>query len=88
MEFLRELIARMIGSDENDPRVLRTVASVWTQFAAYMPNPIADRLAGAERTPDDADAIAQHLACFTIAGIRAIASHRRTGPQKNATEKH
>jgi AcrR family transcriptional regulator len=102
MEFLRELIARMIGSDENDPRVLRSVASVSTQFAAYMPNPIADRLAETERAPADADTIAEHLAQFTIAGIRAIAgqgstltttSHGRTRaaeehePQKN-TEKH
>jgi AcrR family transcriptional regulator len=84
MEFLRELIARMIGSDENDPRVLRSVASVSTQFAAYMPNPIADRLADSERTPADADAIAEHLAEFTIAGIRAIGSRGRT----RATEKH
>jgi TetR/AcrR family transcriptional regulator, regulator of cefoperazone and chloramphenicol sensitivity len=78
MEFLRELIARMIGSDEDDPRVLRSVASVSTQFAAYMPNPIADRLgAAAERSPADADAIAEHLAEFTIAGIRAVARSAR-----------
>ncbi len=82
MEFLRELIARMIGSDENDPRVLRSVASVSTQFAAYMPNPIADRLADSERTPADADAIAGHLADFTIAGIRAIGSRGRTRAAK------
>jgi TetR/AcrR family transcriptional regulator, regulator of cefoperazone and chloramphenicol sensitivity len=78
MEFLRELIARMIGSDENDPRVLRSVASVSTQFAAYMPNAIADRLAVTERAPADADTIAEHLAQFTIAGIRAIAGQGRT----------
>lgn len=83
MEFLRELIARMIGSDENDPRVLRSVASVSTQFAAYMPNPISDRLSEAERAPADADAIAEHLAEFTIAGIRAVAGHRTI--QKNTS---
>ena len=90
MEFLRELIARMIGSDENDPRVLRSVASVSTQFAAYMPNPIAERLADSERTPADADAIAEHLADFTIAGIRAIGSRRRTRATEKtrAAEKH
>ncbi len=78
MEFLRELIARMIGSDEDDPRVLRSVASVSTQFAAYMPNPIADRLgAGVERSFAEADAIAEHLAAFTIAGIRAVARSPR-----------
>ena len=87
MEFLRELIARMIESDENDPRVLRSVASVSTQFAAYMPNPIAERLADSERTPADADAIAEHLADFTIAGIRAIGSRGRTRATERDTSR-
>jgi AcrR family transcriptional regulator len=78
MEFLRELIARMIGSDESDPRVLRSVASVSTQFAAYMPNAIAERLgASLGAPPADPTAIAEHLAEFTIAGIRAVGRSAR-----------
>jgi TetR/AcrR family transcriptional regulator, regulator of cefoperazone and chloramphenicol sensitivity len=78
MEFLRELIARMIECDESDPRVLRSVGSVSSQFAAYMPNPIAERLgASLGAPPADAAAIAEHLAEFTIAGIRAVARSAR-----------
>lgn len=78
MEFLRELIAQMIGCDESDPRVLRSVASVSTQFAAYMPNPIAERLgASLGAPPADANEIAEHLAAFTIAGIRAVGRSTR-----------
>lgn len=78
MEFLRALIADMIGCEESDPRVLRSVASVSTQFAAYMPNPIAERLgASVGSLPSDADAIARHIAEFTIAGIRAVARSAR-----------
>jgi hypothetical protein len=57
----------------SDPRVGRSVASVWTQSAAYVANPIAERLGGPiAPTPDDVDAIAQHITEFSLAGIRAI----------------
>jgi TetR/AcrR family transcriptional regulator, regulator of cefoperazone and chloramphenicol sensitivity len=77
MEYLSEVIAELLGCDSSDPRVGRSVASVWTQSAAYVANPIAERL-GSSLTamPDDAEAIAQHIADFSIAGIRAIRGSR------------
>ena len=77
MEYLSEVIANLIGSDAADPRVVRSVASVWTQSMAYVANPIAERLgAPVPSTPGDVDAIARHIADFSIAGIRAL---RRSG---------
>jgi len=78
VEYLSAIIAKLIGSDTTDPRVARSVASVWTQSAAYVANPIAERLGEPiASTPEDADAIAQHIADFSIAGIRAIARPAR-----------
>jgi len=77
MEYLSEMIAELLGCEMTDPRVGRSVASVWTQSAAYVANPIAERLGGPiAPTPDDVDAIAQHIADFSIAGIRAIGRSR------------
>jgi hypothetical protein len=53
------------------------VASVWTQSAAYVANPIAERLAGPiAPTPADVEAVADHIAEFSIAGIRGIRAVR------------
>jgi AcrR family transcriptional regulator len=77
MEYLSEVIADLLGCDAGDPRVSRSVASVWTQSAAYVANPIAERLGRPiAATADDAEAIAQHIADFSIAGIRAISGSR------------
>jgi hypothetical protein len=74
MEYLAEVIAGIMGCDATDPRVLRSVASVSTQPAAYIPNPIAERIAPAMGPAvGDVETIAQHIAEFSIAGIRAIA---------------
>jgi len=74
MEYLTEVIADLIGCDSTDPRVGRSVASVWTQSAAYIANPIAERLGGPiAPTSSEEDAIARHITDFSMAGIRAIA---------------
>ena len=77
MEYLSEIVADLLKCDAADPRVGRSVASVWTQSAAYVANPIADRLGGpVAATPDDVETIAQHIADFSLAGIRAIGGSR------------
>jgi AcrR family transcriptional regulator len=77
MEYLSEVIVDLLGCDAADPRVSRSVASVWTQSAAYVANPIAERLGSSiAATAADADTIAQHIADFSIAGIRAISGSR------------
>jgi AcrR family transcriptional regulator len=78
MEYLSEVIADLIGCDLTDPRVGRSVASVWAQSEPYVANPIAERGGGPiAPAASDIDAIARHITDFSIAGIRAIA---RTSP--------
>src|SRR5262249_54439202 len=76
IEFLSALVAEILDCDSDDPRVLRCVASIQAQSIAYLPNPIADRLGLTFKpTPAHIDAVAQHIADFSIAGVHAI---RRT----------
>jgi AcrR family transcriptional regulator len=73
IDYLRGLISEMIGCAPSDPRVLRCAASVQAQSAAYLPNAIASRLGMPHKfTPAEIDEIAQHVADFSIAGIREI----------------
>jgi len=74
LEYLSGLIAEIIGCAPSDQRVLRCVASVQTQSIAYLPNPIAARL-GLTFKPTAAhlDELADHIAEFSLAGVRAVA---------------
>ena len=73
VEYLSGVIARIIGSDPRDERVLRCVASVQAQAVAYFPNPIAQRLGFVlDPTPAQIGKAADHIATFSIAGVRAI----------------
>jgi AcrR family transcriptional regulator len=77
IEYLSGLVARIIGCPVEDRRVLRAVASIQAQMIAYLPNPIAARL-GFAFTPTQAnlDEVADHIATFSLAGVRAIARRR------------
>jgi AcrR family transcriptional regulator len=73
VEYLSGVIARILGCDLGDERVLRCVASVHAQAVSYFPNPIAARLGFVfEPTRDQIDKAAHHIATFSIAGVRAI----------------
>jgi len=73
VEYLAGLIAEIIDSAPTDQRVLRCVASVQTQMIAYLPNPIAARLGLANKpTAANLDEIAEHIAAFSLAGVRAV----------------
>ena len=73
IDYLSGLVARMMGCPVQDRRVLRAVASIQAQTIAYLPSPIAVRL-GFVFTPTRAnlDEVAEHIATFSIAGVRAI----------------
>lgn len=74
IEYLSSLIAQIIDCPPRDPRVLRCVASIQTQAVAYLPNAIAARLGFALKpTPAQIDEAADHIATFSLAGVRAIA---------------
>jgi AcrR family transcriptional regulator len=79
VEYLSGLIAEISGLEASDQRVLRCVASVQAQSLSYLPNPIAERL-GLVVKPTTAhlDEIANHIATFSLAGVRAIARMKQT----------
>lgn len=75
LEYVAGLVAAMIGCAPADARVLRSVASIQSQSIAYLPNAIAERVGLPSRlSAAEIDAIAQHIAEFSIAGIHAIAA--------------
>jgi TetR/AcrR family transcriptional regulator, regulator of cefoperazone and chloramphenicol sensitivity len=80
IDYLSGLVADLIGCDPADPRVLRCVGSIQTQSIAYLRNPIAQRLGmPATLTAAEIDDIAQHVADFSIAGIKAVAREHARG---------
>jgi AcrR family transcriptional regulator len=70
--YLARIVAEMIGGDPSDQHVMRCVASIQSQFVAYLPNPIASRLGfDFKPTPAHIDEAARHIAEFSLAGVRA-----------------
>jgi AcrR family transcriptional regulator len=78
VEYLSGVLGRMMGCPPTDTRVLRCLASIQAQSLAYLHNPIAERLGFTlePTTPEQIDAIAEHIAQFSLAGVRAIAGVR------------
>jgi AcrR family transcriptional regulator len=79
VEYLSGLLAEMMGCSPNDKRVLRCLASIQAQSLAYLHNPIAERLGFTlePKTPAQIDEIADHIAKFSLAGVRAVARSKR-----------
>lgn len=71
--YMRELIGDMLGLAPEDEQVLRCVLSVQSQFHAAMANPVSKRLVpGFAADAESLDRLAQHVADFSIAGIRSL----------------
>jgi TetR/AcrR family transcriptional regulator, regulator of cefoperazone and chloramphenicol sensitivity len=78
IEYLSGLVAEIMKCDGKDPRVLRCVGSIQSQAFTYLKNPIATRLGFSFKpTPEFIAQTADHIATFSIAGIRAIAKTAR-----------
>jgi len=74
MAYLCGIIAELLGCPIQDPRVARCALSVHTQCLALMDNPVASRMSSAfERTPQTIETMTDHIARFSLAGIREIA---------------
>lgn len=74
IEYLCEIVSRILACDRKDPRVLRCVASLQYQVLAYFPNPISKRLGFIfEPTPAQIAEVAEHIATFSLGGMRALA---------------
>ena len=73
IDYLAGLIAEIMDCAPADQAVLRSVAGVQSQIFAFLPNPIAARLGFANKpTAENLDAIAAHIADFSLAGILAV----------------
>jgi AcrR family transcriptional regulator len=75
MAYVREAIAGILGCDREDERVGLCVMSVQSQLFALMKSPIATRLGQPQLTPEHAEQLARHIACFSIGGIHAVGSN-------------
>lgn len=72
MDYVRNTIAGILDCPIDDPRVALCVMSVHAQLFALLNNPMADRMASPKLTAERAEALARHIACFSIGGVRAI----------------
>lgn len=73
INYMRELVTDILGVPPDDERVLRCVLSVQSQFHAAMANPVSRRLVpGFTGDPESVDRLAQHIADFSIGGIRSL----------------
>jgi AcrR family transcriptional regulator len=73
IEYLSGIVAELMGCPVGDDRVPRVVASIQGQFLIYARNPIASRLMPRWRpTPEALMQLADHIAEFSIAGIRGL----------------
>jgi AcrR family transcriptional regulator len=80
IDYLAGIVGRMIGRDASHQTVMRSVASIQAQSISYLSNPlvpahrdVATRLGFTfEPTGAGIDAVAEHIATFSIAGVYAI----------------
>ena len=85
LDYLIGLIARVLGSEAGDPRVMRCAASINAQTIAYLPNPIAERIGmPAKLTTSRIEEVASHIADFSLAGLDAI-RRARSAPALRAS---
>jgi TetR/AcrR family transcriptional regulator, regulator of cefoperazone and chloramphenicol sensitivity len=88
IDYLSAVVAEMLHAAPSDQVVLRCVASIQAQSIAYLPNPIAARL-GLAFKPSRAnvDAVARHIADFSIAGVYATGRSRRGFNSRRARDR-
>ncbi|MGH7591944.1 MAG: CerR family C-terminal domain-containing protein [Gemmatimonadales bacterium] len=73
IRYLSAIVAELLGSSMEDPRVMRCVSSIQSQCLFYLPDPFRDRaLSWPDRTPETAAAAAEHVLAFSLAGIEAV----------------
>jgi TetR/AcrR family transcriptional regulator, regulator of cefoperazone and chloramphenicol sensitivity len=72
--YLSGVVAEAMGCPLDDQRVARVVGSIQGQFLIYARNPILTRLMpGWRPTPESLAQLADHIAEFSLAGMRGLA---------------
>ena len=78
VDDLAAMVSDLLACAPDDPRVSQCVASIHAQWMLFVPNPVASRLrAKLQLRTDDAGKLAEHIARFSLAGIRALAAARQ-----------
>jgi AcrR family transcriptional regulator len=77
MAYLREVLALMFDCGPGDPRVERCAMSVQAQCLALLSHPVA-ALRPKTMNDRELDLMAQHIAQFSLGGVRAIAKRNRS----------
>lgn len=73
--YLSELVADMLGLPATDDHVLRCVISIQSQCHAAMSNAVSRRfIPELKNDPEAIDLLAQHIAEFSLGGIRSLRS--------------
>jgi AcrR family transcriptional regulator len=73
--YLRDVLASMFDCDPTDPRVERCAMSVQAQCLALLSHPVA-ALRPKTMSDRELESMAQHIAQFSLGGVRAIAKSR------------
>ena len=72
MAYLGCVIASLLDCRANDPRVEHCVMSVQAQCLVLLNDKIASRFQPFQMTPKRLEQVADHIATFSLAGIRAL----------------
>lgn len=75
IEFMQSVVRDLLGNAATPQRVRRCVTSLQAQCLFYLPDPFKTAVFGdwQPRTDDEIRETAEHIAEFSLAGIRAIA---------------
>jgi AcrR family transcriptional regulator len=80
MDYLCAVIGELLGTRPDDDRVVRCALSVQSQFHALTWTRMITKLApGFETTPEGLDAIASHIAEFSLGGIGRLGGRPHGG---------
>jgi TetR/AcrR family transcriptional regulator, regulator of cefoperazone and chloramphenicol sensitivity len=72
MDYLCVLVGDIIHRPPSDEHVRECVASIHAQCVMALPNPITDRLRLGFSASGDIEQLTDHIATFSLGGIRAI----------------
>jgi TetR/AcrR family transcriptional regulator, regulator of cefoperazone and chloramphenicol sensitivity len=76
MVYVRGVIAGIMETDADDPRVGRCLMSVQAQLFMLLNTPPAFRIPTQQLTPERLETMAAHITRFSIAGIREVAAQK------------
>ncbi|MFI5177010.1 MAG: CerR family C-terminal domain-containing protein, partial [Vicinamibacterales bacterium] len=73
LDYLGKIVGEILRRPPDDRHVVECVTSIHAQILMFRSNPISDRLrAHAKMAHRSADAIADHITAFSLAGVRAV----------------